>query len=97
VIKEFIRRRPGRSLVWTLESLQGGWIGDATVDLINTNALLTIAPQCYYGDMTPVFIQYAIEDLVARGIKREKIQPFIRPDRADAGWYGIVYDHYKLP
>lgn len=96
VIREFFRRRPGRSLVWTLESLQGGWISNELVAYINAHDLLTIAPQSYYGNMTPIFIQYTIEDLVRRGIRRDKIQPFIRPDRADAGWYGIVYDHAKL-
>jgi len=96
VIREFFRLRPGRSLVWTLEGLQAGWLSAALIDLINNDARLVIAPQCYYGDMTPIYIQYVLEDLATRGIRREKIQPFIRPDRADAGWYGIIYDHIKL-
>jgi len=96
VIREFFRLRPGRSLVWTLEGLQGGWISHELIAMINNDPRLTIAPQCYYGDMTPIYIQYVLEDLATRGIRREKIQPFIRPDRADAGWYGIIYDHIKL-
>jgi hypothetical protein len=97
VIAEFFRRRPGRSLVWTLEGLQAGWISDSLVSRINGDPRLIISPQCYYGDMTPIFVDYAIENLVGRGIAREKIQPFLRADRADSGWYGIVYDHAKLP
>lgn len=96
VIREFFRRRPGRSLVWTIEGLQGGWISNELVAYINAHPLLIISPQSYYGNMTPIFIQYTIEDLVRRGIRRDKIQPFIHPQRADAGWYGIVYDHAKL-
>ena len=96
VIHEFFRRRPGRSRVWTLEGLQGGWVSDALVAQINADPRLIISPQSYYGNMTPIFIQYTIEDLVARGIHRDKIQPFIHPQRADAGWYGVVYDHAKL-
>jgi len=97
VIREFFRRRPGRSLVWTLEALQAGWISDSLVALINGSPLLYISPQAYYGDMTPLYVPRVIENLVGRGINREKIQPFIRADRADEGWYGIVYDHAKLP
>lgn len=97
VIREFFRRRPGRSLVWTLEAMQAGWLSDSLVALVNSNSLLTIAPQCYTGDMTPYFVPYVLENLVGRGIKREKIQPFLRADRLDAGWYGIAYDHAKLP
>lgn len=96
VIREFFRRRPGRGLVWTLEAMQAGWISDELVALINGNPLLVIAPQAYYGDMTPMFPAYVIENLVNRGIHREKIQLFLRHDRLDIGWYGICYDHGKL-
>lgn len=97
VINGFFLRRSGRSLVWTLEGLQAGWISDELVDRINNTPLLTVSPQTYKDKMQPLFIQYVIENLAGRGIRREKIQPFIRPDRADEGWYGIVYDHAKLP
>ena len=97
VINEFFRLRPGRSLVWTLEALQAGWISDELVARINGTALLTVSPQCYYGDMTPLYPMFVIQNLVSRGIALEKIQPFLRADRLDIGWYGIAYDHAKIP
>ncbi len=95
-IRRFRELRSGRHLIWTCEPLQGGWFSPELVQLINDDPLLAVAPQTYYGDMRCVYVELVVNDLLQRGVKREKIVPFLRADRLDVGWDGYAFDHSNI-
>jgi hypothetical protein len=52
-LRELIALRPGRKLVWTLEPHQGGLFTKDLIELIASHPNLIVAPEAFYGDMTP--------------------------------------------
>ena len=80
---------PGRGLTWSLQPHKGGVISDKLVNFINAQRWLTICPFNYYNDMRPVSERWVVEDLLARGIRNDKILIYYgRYCEA----YGILYD-----
>jgi hypothetical protein len=89
-LQELRRLRSGRGLTWSPEPIQGGIVSDDLRDFINNDPMVTVSPQCYRGNMTPVSERWAVDDLLARKIKPEKILPFYG-SYCD-GWNGFLYN-----
>jgi hypothetical protein len=99
-IKSFRALRPTRTLLWTLESGQGGWFEPDLVDLINADPNLVVVPQIYFGTprMYPVSERFAVENLALRGVRRDRIASFYDAEKPiPYGWFGIIYDFNQLP
>lgn len=96
-LREFRRLRPGRQLTWTLEPKQGGWFSDALVRWINASRMVFVCPQTFLGDMAPVDPEQVRRDVIAAGVKPEKVVLFYdaahpRP----AGWNGELFHAERL-
>ncbi len=96
-LKAIRRLRPGRSVCWTMEPNQGGWIAQnkELVDLINNDAMISVAVQTYDFNMNPYgSVDEMRVNLWDAGIKRDKVEVFYcaknRPNAAR--WSGICYD-----
>jgi hypothetical protein len=99
-IKSFRVLRPLRTLLWTLESGQGGWFEPDLVDLINADPNLVVVPQLYFGTprMYPVSERFAVENLALRGIRRDRLACFYDGEKPiPYGWFGIIYGFNQLP
>lgn len=66
-----------RETFWTMEPLQGGWVGDPQiVSVVNNDINLTLVPQTYRSQMQPVAQDACFNDLAARGFKSGRIKTF---------------------
>lgn len=101
-VASFRKPRPTREAAWTCEPHQGGWFSQALIDKINNDALFSVIPQTYLsflGDsMFPADPVAVLEDLTARGVKRNKIKLFYDGIRGFAVWAdGIAFTDGRLP
>lgn len=101
------RVRNVRDTAWSMEPLQGGWVGDRQLrDVIVPDRNLMLLPQTYRFDMGPVAQDAVLWDL-ARFYPRDRIrlyyQAFYKRSGRDLefpcgeGWDGAMYDLPHLP
>jgi len=88
--------RPRRVTGWTLEPLQGGWMGANFVAAV-AQADVAVFPQAYYGNMSPVDPDLCRADLVERGLSRVKVAPVYDAAHLPTHWDGIAYRFDQLP
>ena len=73
-LREWRDLRPNRVTGWTLEPLQGGWMAPDFVRAVSM-AAVSLFPQSYYGNMSPVDPDLARSDLIERGFNRYNVAP----------------------
>lgn len=74
LLKAWRAIRPTRETGWSFEPFQGGWFNSELVFQINTDRNLTLYPQLYFGDMTPVSEGAAWRDLMGKTIRMDKLR-----------------------
>lgn len=108
-VRAFFRRfrqlRPTRSLIWTLEPFQFGWVelgvfrkgwaSAVVLDILEAEVL--VAPQFYKGDMTPFAADRVLWNAVMGGVPEELLVGCYDAARLDEGWYGIAFHNGRLP
>ena len=88
--------RPQRVTGWTLEPLQGGWMDAAFVTSV-TSAVVSVYPQAYLGNMSPVDPDLCRADLIERGLPRGRVAPFYDAAHLPTHWDGIAFRFDQLP
>ena len=88
--------RPQRVTGWTLEPLQGGWMDAAFVTSV-TSAVVSVYPQAYLGNMSPVDPDLCRADLIERGLLRGRVAPFYDAAHLPTHWDGIAFRFDQLP
>lgn len=96
-LKSIRSLRPGRSVFWTMEPNQGGWIKDwpELVALINADPFISVVAQTYDFHMNPYGDNDGIRvNLWDAGISRDKVEVYygknLKPN--PARWSGVLYD-----
>jgi hypothetical protein len=95
-LREWRQLRPGRITGWTLEPLQGGWMTPQFVAAVNL-ASVSVYPQAYLGNMSPVSPDLCRADLVERGFPRGRVAPCYNAASIPTHWDGIAYRFDQLP
>jgi hypothetical protein len=90
--KAFRAIRNKRIVVWAPESMQGGWMEPELVSFINADPNILVAKQNYTGDMREIDGSVSTKDLLARGIRAEKVTSFHSLRKPVPEWWdGILY------
>lgn len=106
-LKVWRRLRSVRDTCWSMEPLQGGWVGDRQLrEQIAPDRALTLLPQTYRWNMWPVAQDAVLYDLM-RFYPREQIrlyyQSFYKSKIGEVAypcaeaWDGCLYDLEHLP
>jgi len=85
---------PGRGITWSMQPHKGGIISDTLRDLINKSQWITVAPYTYRNNMQRCSERWVVDDLIARGIKPEKILCYYRD--VCEGWNGLLWDLVQI-
>lgn len=101
-LKEWRKLRPARVTGWTMEPNQfdtgpGGWVTPALVTTVNADPNLMVFPQLYLGDMTPAVESLVATEVVAAGVRRDRVRCYYGPKAMPAAWDGIVFGLAELP
>jgi hypothetical protein len=88
--------RPTRVTGWTLEPLQGGWMDQAFERAVDF-ADVTIYPQAYLGNMSPVDPDLVRSDLIERGFRRGAVSCVYNAAHIPTHWDGIAFRFDQLP
>lgn len=101
-LKAWRATRFKRDTVWSMEPLQGGWVGDRQMRMqIVQDSNLKLAPQTYRSEMQPVAQDAVLRDLIRNYPVSQVIlyyQAFYKEKGVDfpapipEGWDGIMYD-----
>lgn len=101
-LKAWRTTRQSRDTIWSMEPLQGGWVGDRQMRVqITQDTNLKLAPQTYRSEMEPVAQDAVLRDLVRNYPINQIIlyyQSFYKDQGLDVhfpvpeGWNGIMYD-----
>jgi hypothetical protein len=88
--------RPKRVTGWTLEPLQGGWMDHAFERAVDF-ADVTIYPQAYLGNLSPVDPDLVRSDLIERGFRRGAVSCVYNAAHIPTHWDGIAFRYDQLP
>lgn len=88
--------RPRSATAWTLESMQGGWMGASFVAGV-VGYRMRVVPQCYSGNMQAVDTLAAARDLTKRGFPDNLVSPFYDAAHLPIGWDGFAFTQGRLP
>jgi len=95
-VNEWRALRPRRVTGWTLEPMQGGWITPTLAGRLSSSAV-TVYPQAYFGDMTPLDVDRVRCDVIERGIPRGAVAACYNAARIPDHWDGIAFRFDQLP
>jgi hypothetical protein len=95
-LQEWRTLRPTRVTGWTLEPLQGGWM-DAAFAMMVTGAGVSVYPQTYFGNMSPVDPDLVRAELVERGFARQLVGAVYNAAHIPTHWDGIAFRFDQLP
>lgn len=90
------KRLPWQATSWTMEGMQGGWMGPDLVAAI-VNARVRVVPQAYTGDMRPIAQDAVLRDLLKRGIPDTSINLFYDARTLPLEWSGFAFTMGRLP
>ena len=94
--REWRALRPNRVTGWTLEPHQGGWFTTTLVRML-MQAKVTIFPQAYLGDQTPVDVDATRCDLIERSLPRGIVAACYSALHLPSAWDGIAFRFDQLP
>jgi ribosomal protein S18 len=95
-LQEWRQLRPNRVTGWTLEPLQGGWFPEA-LPMMLSRLQVTVYPQTYLGNMSPVAPDLVRCDLIERGLPRARVGAVYSARDIPTHWDGIAYPFHELP
>lgn len=95
-LHEWRSLRPARVTGWTLEPLQGGWMPPDFCTLV-TRASVSVFPQTYLGNMSPVAPDLCRADLIERGLSRGWVSAVYSARDIPTHWDGIAFPFHELP
>lgn len=95
-LREWRDLRPNRVTGWTLEPLQGGWMDHGFRQDVKKYRV-TIFPQTYLGNMTPVAADVVRCDLIERGFSRCEVVMVYDAADIPTHWDGIAFRFDQLP
>jgi hypothetical protein len=105
-LKKWRTMRSRRDTCWSMEPLQGGWVGDPQMkSVINGDSNLKLVPQTYRSQMEPVAQDAILRDLFMNySFKQIQLyyQSFYKQGNQDVyfpipeAWNGVIYDMEHL-
>lgn len=88
--------RPSTDTSWTMEGMQGGWMGPEFVQSVLASKV-RLVPQAYLGQMEPLDTLAVARDLTARGFPDRIISPFYDAKNLPGEWSGWAFTQGRLP
>ena len=95
-LHEWRQLRPRRVTGWTLEPMQGGWISPALCSMI-LSSQVTVFPQTFLGDMTPVPPDSVRSQLINAGIPRGMVALCYDGAHIPVWWDGLAFRFEQMP
>jgi hypothetical protein len=101
-LKKWRGVRSRRDTIWSMEPLQGGWVGDPQMKRqISSDLNLKLVPQTYRSQMEPVAQDAVLKDLIVNYSVTQVLlyyQSFYKQGNQDVyfpipeAWTGVIYD-----
>lgn len=96
MLAQWRKRMPWQATSWTMESMQGGWMGPDLVAAV-INARVRVVPQAYTGDMRPIAQDVTLRDLLKRGFPEHIVTLFYDAKNLPLEWDGFAFTMGRLP
>jgi len=104
VLEEWRKLRPVTNTSWTMEGMQGGWMGPVTTFVDPSHFVqrilecrVRLCPQCFIGNMARRESDVVLRDLTRRGFPEHIISPFYDAANLGVGWDGFAFTFGRLP
>lgn len=105
-LREWRRLRPNVNTSWSMEGMQGGWMGPVVTATVSRSAFIAEivddikvrwVPQGFVGNMARRESDIVLRDLIRRGVPENVVSLFYPAADLGEGWDGFAFTEGLLP